>query len=280
MKTILVPIHDDDATEAALTAALQVARRFDSYLEGLHIRRIPQVIAGEGFVIPPDRLESLSDKARSSEAEQTRFRAFVTNNGLAEGDLNGPGDQVVAGWREIEGQETQVIAEYGRLFDLFVVGRTGNRMVADWMAACEAALFESGRPVLLAPSRAPNSVGKRVVIAWNGSTETARTIGLAMPLLRQADTVQVLTVEGGTVPGPAGEQVAAHLARYGVATGAETVDRGGLTVGEKILDYATDFDCDLLLKGAFTHSRLRQMIFGGPTQQILNAAEMPVILAH
>ncbi|MEQ9639790.1 MAG: universal stress protein [Alphaproteobacteria bacterium] len=280
MKTILVPIHDDDATEAALTAALHVARRFGSYVEGLHIRRIPQVIAGEGFVIPPDRLESMADRGRSSEAEQARFRAFVTNNEIAEGDLSTPSDAVVAGWREIEGQETQVIAEYGRLFDLFVVGRTGNRMIADWMAACEAALFESGRPVLLAPSRAPASVAKRVVIAWNGSTETARTIGLAVPLLQRAEVVQVLTVEGGTVPGPAGEQVAAHLARYGVATGAETVERGGLTVGEKILDYAGDFNCDLLIKGAFTHSRLRQMIFGGPTQQILNAAEMPVLLAH
>ena len=280
MKTILVPIHDDDATDAALTAALHVARKFTSYIEGLNIRRIPQVIAGEGFVIPPDRLENLADRGKSSEAERIRFRAFVTNQGLAEGDLAGPTDQIVAGWREIEGQETQVIAEYGRLFDLVAVGRTGNRMIADWMAACEAALFESGRPVLLAPRRAPASVGKRVVIAWNGSTETARTIGLGMRLLQQAEVIQVLTVEGGTVPGPSGEQVAAHLARYGMQTGAETVGRDGLTVGEKILDYANNFGCDLLLKGAFTHSRLRQMIFGGPTQQILNAAEMPVLLAH
>jgi nucleotide-binding universal stress UspA family protein len=280
MKTILVPIHDDDATDSVLAAALHVAHRFTSYIEGLHIRRIPQVIAGEGFVIPPDRLEHLADRGRGSEAEQARFRAFATNHGLVEGSLSSPTDKVVAGWREIEGQETQVIAEYGRLFDLVAVGRTGNRMIADWMAACEAALFESGRPVLLAPLRPPASLGKRVVIAWNGSTETARTIGLGMPLLKQAEEVHVLTVEGGTVPGPSGDQVAAHLARHGVATSAESVGTNGLTVGEKILDYAGSFGCDLLIKGAFTRSRLRQMIFGGPTQQILNAAEMPVLLAH
>ena len=92
--------------------------------------------------------------------------------------------------------------------------------------------------------------------------------------------VLVLTVEGGTVPGPSGEEVAGHLARHGITVSARTVEPAGRTTGEAILAEAAAFDADLILKGAYTHSRLREMIFGGATRHILNAAELPVLMAH
>ena len=93
------------------------------------------------------------------------------------------------------------------------------------MAPLEAALFESGRPVMIAPSAPPQELGRNVLVAWNGSTEQARANAFAVPLLRGAEQVTVLTVEGGTTPGPAGEEVALHLIRNGVP--ATAVGRAG-----------------------------------------------------
>jgi nucleotide-binding universal stress UspA family protein len=119
------------------------------------------------------------------------------------------------------------------------------------------------------------------VIAWNGSTETARAIAFSMPLLMHARQVVVLTVEGGSVSdGPSGEQVTRSLARHGVAVRALNVSPGRSSVGETILSQALVLGCDLLIKGAYTQSRLHQMIFGGPTNHVLWSTTMPVLLAH
>ena len=102
----------------------------------------------------------------------------------------------------------------------------------------------------------------------------------AMPLLRGADEVTVLTVEGGMTPGPTGDEAALHLARNGVPATAVTVAPAGRTTGEAILDHARLRGCDLIVKGAYAQSRLRQMIFGGATRHILAHATLPVLMAH
>ena len=144
----------------------------------------------------------------------------------------------------------------------------------------EAALFESGRPVLIAPASAPQVIGENVLVAWNGSTEQTRTTAFAMPMLREARQVTVLSVEGGMTPGPTGEEVAHHLRMNAVAATAVTAAPGTRTTGEAILDHAKTHGCDLLVKGAYTQSRLRQMVFGGATRHILASATLPVLMAH
>ena len=119
-----------------------------------------------------------------------------------------------------------------------------------------------------------------MLIAWNGSTETARAIGFAMPILKRARQVSVLSVEGAGVPGPTSEEVVDYLRRNGVAADALAVSRGTWSVGEAILAKAAELGCDLLIKGAFTQSRLRQMMFGGATRHIIGEAELPVFMAH
>jgi nucleotide-binding universal stress UspA family protein len=118
------------------------------------------------------------------------------------------------------------------------------------------------------------------VIAWNGSTETARAVSLAMPLLLTAQKVTVLTVKGGTVPGPAGEHIARTLRINGIPAQALNVEDEGRPVGEAILVNAKDIGADLLVKGAYTQSRLRQMIFGGPTRYLLEHSDLPMLMAH
>jgi nucleotide-binding universal stress UspA family protein len=141
-------------------------------------------------------------------------------------------------------------------------------------------LFESGRPVLVAPPRPPIEIGRSIVIAWNGSTETARAIAFAMPLLLRAERVTVLTVTGGTVPGPAGDRIARSLRFNGVLAQAVHVEPEGRSTGEAILVHAERLGADLLVKGAYTQSRLRQMIFGGATRYLLDHVTLPMLMAH
>jgi nucleotide-binding universal stress UspA family protein len=160
------------------------------------------------------------------------------------------------------------------------MGRPGRAPQDPRTPPLEAALFESGRPVLIAPATAPQVIGENVLVAWNGSTEQTRTTAFAMPLLREARQVTVLSVEGGMTPGPTGEEVAHYLRLNGVAATAVTATPGTRTTGEAILDHAKTHGCDLLVKGAYTQSRLRQMVFGGATRHILASATLPVLMAH
>ena len=127
----------------------------------------------------------------------------------------------------------------------------------------------------------PKDIATNVMIHWNCSTEQARATAAAMPLLQEAKRVTVLTVSGGQgVPGPTAEQLLTHLQRNGIAAKHMTVGLEGKSTGDAILRTAKAEGCDLLVKGAFTQSRLRQMIFGGTTSHILAKAELPVLMAH
>ena len=145
----------------------------------------------------------------------------------------------------------------------------------------ETALFETGRPVLLAPPAAPKEIATNVMVHWNGSTEQARANAFAMPLLQTASRVTVLTVVGGQeVPGPSPDYILRQLQHNGIAATPVRVKLGDRETGEAVLDAARAEGCDLLVKGAFTRNRLRQMIFGGATSHIMEHAGLPVLMAH
>lgn len=202
MKTILLPYRGDDQADAPLELAYTVAVRFGSYVEGLFVRQPPPMVSGEGITIPGDYITELEEEARhASERARERFTRFMADKGVPMRDVQFQTDQPSAGWRDAEGFESRVVGEHGRLFDLIVVGCASRPSAGENDAVCEAALFDSGRPVLLAPADPPEALGDTVVVAWNGSTETARTIGLGMPFLAAAGRVVVLTIEG--VPSPA-----------------------------------------------------------------------------
>ncbi len=144
----------------------------------------------------------------------------------------------------------------------------------------ESALFDSGRPVLIAPQDAPKSIGNAVLIAWNGASESARAVAFALPFLHGAGDVLVLEVDGGSVPGPDAQDLRTYLTRHGISSQSKTVAQVGAETGQIVLDEAASFGADLIIKGAYTHSRLRQMIFGGATKHLLAAAPIPVLMAH
>ena len=132
----------------------------------------------------------------------------------------------------------------------------------------------------MAPPVALKTFGETVLIHWNASTETARTIEFAMPILRKATRVSMVAVEGHIVPGPSVKDALRHLKDNGISANEKTVTGGRNRPGQAILAEAAKTDADLLIKGAYTQGRLRQMIFGGATRHILDAAKLPVFLAH
>src|SRR5262249_26620939 len=124
-------------------------------------------------------------------------------------------------------------------------------------------------------------MGTNVLVAWNGSTEQARTTAFAMPILKRASRVIVLTVEGGAaVPGPTGEQLCRYLQLNEVPAKPLTVGLDGRLTGEAVFFPAKALGFALLIKGAYTQSRLRKMIFGGTPRYIMSNAELPVLMAH
>lgn len=281
MKTILLPYHDEEAGRTALNAAIRLATRFGSYLEGLLVLGPPPLTLGPGMSLSPDFVTTIANEGRKfATTAREHFLVVAEENGLPFRELRTAGEGAAAGWREMDGKESEIVGWYARLFDLTVMGRSASSPSARWRDTCEAALFESGRPVLLAPFAPPARIGHVILIAWNGSTETARTIAYATPLLTNAAKVEVLSVAGNVMPGPTGAQVAEHLARHGVRVESRTITPDGRTAGEVILDEASDIGADLLIKGAYTRHRLRQIIFGGTTQHVLEFARIPVFLAH
>ena len=281
MKTILVPFRDDATAQAALDLACRAVLARGGSIEGLFIQTAPLVYASEGIAIGGYVTQLADEEVRRGDEARARFVEQVRANGVAfleEGDETNDGAR--ASWRQIDGLGEQIVGEYGRVYDLIAIGRETEESSPDWNVLCEAALFESGRLLLLAPPSLPQTFGERIAVLWNGSTETARTLAAAMPLLGAAGNVVVCAVEGVHVPGPTVDQVARCLEANGISASTHVTTLDGRTPGTAVLDDAMATGPDMLLKGAYAHSRLRQMIFGGPTRHILKCAELPVIMAH
>jgi nucleotide-binding universal stress UspA family protein len=281
MKTILVPAEHHPTMRATLQSVLLLARRCDSYVEGfalrLGINEFVTVDMAGAFPLDAYKQESIEDARRARELFETAMREEQVPPA---GDRSAPA-RLSYGWLEDAPEGEGFVGSYGRVFDVIALSRPESSAISLHNRALESALFESGRPVLVCPPEPPRSLGRNVLIAWNCSTEQARVTALAMPILTQAERVVVLTIAGGqAVPGPSGEQMVRCLRQNGVAAEPMTVPIGERSTGEAVLATAASLGSDLLVKGAYTQSRLRQMIFGGTTQHILAHASLPVLMAH
>ncbi len=265
---------------SALDTALLLARKFDSLIEGFPLR---PAVADLVAMDPDSGLTMVAVKENDAEMmrqAEMLFRAFMEGHGVP---LHG-GDGKTAlsfSWLKDAPSGHDFVGSYGRVFDMIVLARPGDEWQSPSMITLESALFESGRPVLIAPPTSPHTLATNVLVAWNNSTEQARTMADAMPLLRLAERITILTVEGATVAGPNGEQMARSLRLNGLAAETMTIKPAGKkSAGETILAKAEELGCDLIVKGAYTQSRLRQMIFGGTTRHILANAKLPLLMAH
>ena len=276
MKNVLVPVELHSTIDSVFTTALLFARRFGGYVEGMPLGPdLPDLVA---FDMPVSW--SVADQhtwKEMADESHRQFEQFMRAANIP--DHEAAPDGLSWGWAGESSFGDSHVSSYARLFDICVLGRPGAERGDARMATAEAALFDSGRPILLAPPTPPKSLGETVVIAWNQSMETARATALSMPVLKQAKKVIVLTIPEHKVEGPTGEQMAHNLRANGVP--AEAIERSAKVRGhgEAIIEGATALGADLLVKGAYTQSRLRQMIFGGATSYILAKANLPVFMS-
>jgi nucleotide-binding universal stress UspA family protein len=290
MKTILVPTEYNAEHNAsmlsALDTALLLAQKFGSDIEGFALR--PAV--ADMLAMDPDAgLTMVAVKENDTEMvrqAEDLFRSFMDRHGVKRHDDRASAAAASSSassswtWLATSPSGNDFVGSYGRVFDAIVLARPEDEWQSPSMITLESALFESGRPVLIAPPAAPRSLATNVLIAWNRSTEQARATAFAMPLLRLAERVTILTVEGATVAGPSGVELARSLKANGIEAEPVTMAPGKTSAGETILAKAEQLGCDLIVKGAYTQSRLREMIFGGTTRHILAKAKLPVLMAH
>ena len=231
MKTILVPMENHDDMQSALETALLLGRRCNSYIEGFTLRwSINEVMVGD--VMGGVSLETYRDDiAEEAKKAKQIFETFMQKHDVPRAAETT--ESLSFGWLDDAAEGEGFIGSYGRVFDVIVMKRRDARSGPIHDRLIESGLFESGRPILLAPPSPPQQIATNVLIAWNCSTEQARAIALAMPLLQKADRITILTVIGGTgVPGPSAEQLIRYLHRNGIIAKPMRVELDGRNTGE------------------------------------------------
>jgi nucleotide-binding universal stress UspA family protein len=285
-KTILAVAGDEISGATPLETALLVGRSFGSHVTALHVRADPSnavPLVGEGMsgVMVEEMIaaaeKQADDRARltagMSEALRERFGAPLLTVPPATG--------FSMAWREEDGREEDVVARCARLADLVVVGRPVADRELPSVMTLNAALMESGRPLLVTPPQAPTEPARRVAVAWNGSAEAARAVSAALPFLAAAEQVHVFSAqESEADPVLAPCELRAYLAWHNIAAETHSFHATPAHAGEALLQQVMAQNCDLVVMGAYTHSRLRQLILGGVTRHMLHHAGVPVLMMH
>ena len=269
MKSLLVPIEDHAGMTAILQTAAHTGALLQARVTAIALRAMQfQVVGAEPIVavnFPP--------AAQDDEAILSRAREIVDTFKSTNPDA--PID-----FRDLPPVDDLALGALARVYDLTIVGRPTMSEAGPRMTTLEAVLFDGGRPILISPPQGATAFGKRVVVSWNRSLEGARTVQFAQPLLRLAERVTVLTIEEAVAPGPPGRDLVANLEANDIRADELTTTAANRKPGAAILAEAAALGADLLVKSAYTQSRLRQMIFGGATSHILAHAELPVFMAN
>jgi len=262
-----------------------MGRALGSHVDVLHVRADPKdtvPLLGEGMSVA--MIEDMMDVAereggeRASKARQV-FEAATTEFGATvEHQPTGEGFSV--NWIEESGREDDAIAMHGRLADVIVAPRPTEQSDVSVNLALNAALFETGRPVLVVPPTGEASTAKNVVISWNGSAYAARAVASALPILKSADAVTVFTVDSDRTSAERAPELATYLGWHGITCDTHTLSGSSAAVGPKLMEEVAGVKADLLVMGAYTHSRMRQLILGGVTRHVLETATVPVLMAH
>ncbi|MBW8054284.1 MAG: universal stress protein [Nitrospira sp.] len=279
IKKIMVPLGSNARNQAVLETALVAAQRFRAHLEVLYIRpdprlAIPYATLGMSGSMKKTVMESARQSA-NEQAAKTRaaFEKFCGKHGIPIVKRPPAEAPVSASWREGVGNQSAVVAQRGLYADLIVVPRPA----AASAEMLEAALLQTGQPVLIVPPQSQECVASKIVIGWNASAEAARAVAAAMPCLTVADAVTILISPKRAA---SAKDLAGHLVWHGVKASVRQFRVGTRSVGETLLAEARALKADLLVIGGYSHVRARELLFGGVTRHILAATEIPVLMAH
>jgi nucleotide-binding universal stress UspA family protein len=257
IRTILATMHADVDPTPQLDTAFRLARRLDATVEALHVR--PNPAAELAAMAETVAMYRISYGALEQDARKRIARARERYEAWRDTQPDAPQRTV---WSEHDGLLEAVLERHGRLADMLVL-RHPERDKLETGRAFDAAVFSTGRPCLLVRDHVPSRLLSQVVVAWNGSLEGTHAVAGAMPLLEAAERVAIFSAPRPDGDAGHGPELARALARHGIE--AHELPAAGAT---------------LLVMGAYTHSRVRQMLLGGVTRHVLDDAQVPVLMAH
>lgn len=288
MKSILVTASGGDGDATVFATALAAARPLGAHLEFFHLRihwgeaarNTPHVNFARGAALHQALQDLAVDGEARSVAAHRRFDAFCGQFGIPVAVAPGEYGGISASLREETGESTSQLAGRARHSDMVVLGRhtRPDGLPADFI---DQILFRSGRPILVAPARAPKTLTGTVMVCWKETPESARALSASIPLLTKASRLVIANVlEPADASADSTNDVARHLAWHGIDTEVRRVARNGRPAGELLSTAARDCGADLLVMGAYGHSRTRQWLFGGCTQYFLSDATHAVLFTH
>lgn len=288
VKTILAAASGGSASGGAVELACRLARRFDAHVEGFHAKpdvfELMRYDAGIGTSLPDTVIEKFTADANAAAAQ---VRAdFVAALGRHKMDLTPRAPNALPGtigasavWRQETGYGPGLVARRARFFDLVVLGRSERVVENIHSDAVEETLVQSGRPILLAPAVAPNSVGERVAVGWNGSAEAVRAMTGALPFLVTARETLIVSI--GDRHHESARYAIDYLAWHDVTAKHVVVpSRADGPVGQQLLRAAAEEGADLLAMGGYGHMPWREFLFGGATRDVIASSLLPVLLTH
>ena len=256
IRKILLPLQAVVTAEEAFSTAVLVARLWNAHLEVLHIT---------------------ANRDQES-AVHDLFERLTAEYGLAVAEPKPGTDKPTASFLAVTGREPNIVANQARLADLIVLSHPAGAKEVSSSDALHAVLFDSARPVLIAPRTVPPVIGNRICLGWNGTAESASAVMTALPWLQRAQSIRILWSEDYQRRGPSAPDLQEYLAAHGLIADGAMFQAINNVVGAGLLAAANEFDCDLLVMGAYSHSRIRQMILGGVTRHVLEHAAVPVMM--
>lgn len=273
-KTILVHCDATAATAGRLKVAVDLARRFDGHVVGLHVRQPFQAPMLTDAGLAMDALYSTYEQAvRSDEAVASATFAKAVAGGTS------------SEWRACDGRIVDLLVDHARYADLVIVGQyePEGPPMATPADLVEQVAMTTERPVLAVPYiGALKPPGNNVMVCWNDSREAVRATTGALPVLKTAARVSLLTIDpvGPRGGGDPAADLVQWLARHGVTATVQRDSAEGSTVGGVILSRAADLGADLIVMGVYGHSRMRELVLGGASRTLLASMTVPLLLAH
>lgn len=275
-KDLLVHVDDGGTCDVRLAVATSLAKTFGAHLAGVAVD--PGLVMPVMADVPIS--PALVDRLESDRTARIAKAGAVFATACADAGIDGE-------WRLDQGEIVDRLTVHARRADLAILGQEGGENESIVIGGLpDSLVMTSGRPVLVVPYiGAASTLGKRVLVAWDGSREAVRAVNDALPLLARAEQVEVVSInpsdlpdgEAGHIPGA---DMCLHLARHGVTAEAQHVMANDIDVGNLLLSRVADTGSDLLVMGAYGHSRWREIVLGGATKQVLGEMTVPVLMSH
>jgi nucleotide-binding universal stress UspA family protein len=274
-KTIVAILQNEQDAERVLDCAIPLASRFESHLIGIHAEALPVPYASATGFPDTEFLQVTADMSRErADNLQAVFLRHIEDSGVS------------FEWRSLEsfsGDSALTGISTVRTADLIIAAQRESG--GDPSADVDTLVYDAGRPVLVVPHSGPLVTSfKHVLLAWNGSKEAARAAFDALPFIIEAEKTDIVVIDPpdslDEAPETAGAEIAAALSRHGATVSVSILNSGGLSVDDVIQTRVAETGADLLVLGAYSHSWLRQLLFGGVTRTVLRTVPVAAFLSR